>query len=273
MDEVRSLATQGVGEIHLLGQNVNAYAGTMDDGTVIDLATLIHYVAAIDGVQRIRFTTSHPVEFGDSLIEAYANVPKLANQLHLAVQSGSDRILSAMKRGYTALEFKEKLRRLRAVRPSISVSTDIIVGFPGETERDFEATLKLVREANFDQSYTFIYSQRPGTPAAALPDDVTHEVKQQRLKRLQDQLNEQARAISEQMVGSTQTVLVQRPSKKDERELAGRTENGRWVNFAGPASLIGHFVDVTIVEARPQSLRGRWISVMPAGEQRLAANH
>jgi tRNA-2-methylthio-N6-dimethylallyladenosine synthase len=272
MDEVRSLAGQGVGEIHLLGQNVNAYAGTMNDGAVIDLATLIHYVAAIDGVQRIRFTTSHPVEFGDSLIEAYANVPKLANQLHLAVQSGSDRILSAMKRGYTALEFKEKLRRLRAVRPSISVSTDIIVGFPGETERDFEATLKLVREANFDQSYTFIYSQRPGTPAAALPDDVTHEVKQQRLKRLQDQLNEQARAISEQMVGSTQTVLVQRPSKKDERELAGRTENGRWVNFAGPASLIGHFVDVTIVEARPQSLRGRWINVMPAGEQRLAAN-
>jgi tRNA-2-methylthio-N6-dimethylallyladenosine synthase len=270
LDEVRSLASQGVGEIHLLGQNVNAYAGAMPDGTVIDLATLIHYVAEVDGVQRIRFTTSHPVEFGDSLIEAYANIPRLANQLHLAVQSGSDRILAAMKRGYTTLEFKEKLRRLRAVRPTISVSTDIIVGFPGETERDFEATLKLVREANFDQSFSFIYSQRPGTPAAALPDDVTLEVKQERLSRLQAQLNEQARAISDSMVGSTQRVLVSRPSKKDARELAGRTENGRWVNFAGPANLIGHFVDVVIVEARPQSLRGRFVS-MP-GERRLAAN-
>ena len=181
MDEVRSLAAQGVGEITLLGQNVNAYAGAMADGAVVDLATLIHYVAEVPGIERIRFTTSHPVEFGDSLIEAYANVPKLANHLHLAVQSGSDRILAAMKRGYTALEFKEKLRRLRAVRPSISVSTDIIVGFPGETERDFEATLKLVRDANFDQSFSFIYSQRPGTPAASLPDDVSLDVKQQRL--------------------------------------------------------------------------------------------
>ena len=257
MGEVRTLVAQGVGEITLLGQNVNAYAGSMADGTIVDLATLIHYVAEIDGVQRIRFTTSHPVEFGESLIEAYANVPKLANHLHLAVQSGSDRILSAMKRGYTALEFKEKLRRLRAVRPSIAVSTDIIVGFPGETERDFEATLKLVREANFDQSFSFIYSQRPGTPAASLPDDVTHETKQQRLIRLQTQLNEQARAISESMVGSLQRVLVERPSKKDKQELAGRTENNRWMNFAGPASLIGRFVDVVIVEARPQSLRGR----------------
>src|SRR3982750_420223 len=257
MDEVRALASQGVGEITLLGQNVNAYAGAMADGTVVDLATLIHYVAALDGIQRLRFTTSHPVEFGDSLIEAYANVPKLANQLHLAVQSGSDRILAAMKRGYTAPEFKEKLRRLRAVRPTISVSTDIIVGFPGETERDFEATLKLVRDANFDQSFSFIYSQRPGTPTASLPDDVAQEVKQQRLARLQAQLNDQARAISDSMVGSTQRVLVERPSKKDRQELAGRTENNRWVNFAGPASLIGHFVDVQIVEARPQSLRGR----------------
>jgi tRNA-2-methylthio-N6-dimethylallyladenosine synthase len=272
LEEVRSLGSQGVGEITLLGQNVNAFAGPMRDGTVVDLATLIHYVAEIDGIERIRFTTSHPVEFGDSLIEAYASVPKLANQLHLAVQSGSDRILAAMKRGYTALEFKDKLRRLRSVRPTISVSTDIIVGFPGETDRDFEATLNLVREANFDQSFSFIYSQRPGTPAASMPDDVTLEVKQQRLARLQAQLNEQARAISEQMVGSTQRVLVQRPSKKDARELAGRTENGRWVNFAGPASLIGHFVDVVIVEARPQSLRGRWASVMPVGEQRRAAN-
>jgi len=257
MNEVRELASQGVGEITLLGQNVNAYAGGMADGTVVDLATLIHYVAEVEGVQRIRFTTSHPVEFGDSLIEAYANVPKLANHLHLAVQSGSDRILAAMKRGYTALEFKEKLRRLRAVRPSIAVSTDIIVGFPGETDRDFEATLRLVREANFDQSFSFIYSRRPGTPAAALPDDVTQEIKQARLLKLQAQLNQQARAISDSMLGSTQRVLVERPSKKDKQELAGKTENNRWVNFPGPASLIGRFVDVDIVQALPQSLRGR----------------
>ena len=274
MDEVRSLASQGVGEITLLGQNVNAYAGPMTDGTVVDLATLIHYVAEVEGIERIRFTTSHPVEFSDSLVEAYANVPKLANHLHLAVQSGSDRILAAMKRGYTALEFKEKLRRLRAVRPSISVSTDIIVGFPGETERDFEATLKLVRDANFDQSFSFIYSQRPGTPAASLPDDVPHAVKAQRLAKLQAQLNEQARAISETMVGSTQRVLVERPSKKDANELAGRTENNRWVNFAGPKELIGRFVDVAIVKALPQSLRGRLVapeSSKDRGEARLAA--
>ncbi|HET9474389.1 MAG TPA: tRNA (N6-isopentenyl adenosine(37)-C2)-methylthiotransferase MiaB [Steroidobacteraceae bacterium] len=272
MDEVRALAQQGVGEVTLLGQNVNAYAGAMPDGAIVDLATLIHYVAEVEGIQRIRFTTSHPVEFSDSLVEAYANVPKLANHLHLAVQSGSDRILSLMKRGYTALEFKEKLRRLRAVRPSISVSTDIIVGFPGETERDFEATLKLVRDVNFDQSFSFIYSQRPGTPAASLPDDVSHDVKQQRLQRLQAQLNEQARAISESMVGSTQRVLVERPSKKDANELAGKTENNRWVNFAGPKTLIGQFVDVAIVKALPQSLRGRLATVVPAGDARLAAN-
>ena len=272
MKEVRQLAEQGVGEITLLGQNVNAYAGPMADDAIVDLATLIHYVAEVPGIERVRFTTSHPVEFGDSLIEAYANVPKLANHLHLAVQSGSDRILSLMKRGYTALEFKEKLRRLRNVRPTIAVSTDIIVGFPGETERDFEATLKLVREANFDQSFSFIYSQRPGTPAASLPDDVAHEIKQQRLHRLQAQLNEQARAISESMVGSTQRVLVERPSKKDRQELAGRTENNRWVNFPGPASLIGRFVDVVIVKALPQSLRGRLATVVPEGEARVAVN-
>src|SRR6188768_1414558 len=271
-DEVSRGFDSVMDEITLLGQNVNAYAGGMADGSIVDLATLIHYVAEVPGLERIRFTTSHPVEFGDSLIEAFANVPKLANHLHLAVQSGSDRILAAMKRGYTALEFKEKLRRLRAVRPSISVSTDIIVGFPGETERDFEATLKLVRDANFDQSFSFIYSQRPGTPAASLPDDVAQELKQQRLARLQAQLNEQARAISESMVGGTQTVLVARPSKKDAAELAGRTENGRWVNFAGPASLINQFVDVTIVKALPQSLRGRLIHASPAHEHRAAAH-
>jgi tRNA-2-methylthio-N6-dimethylallyladenosine synthase len=273
MEEVRQLTDQGVGEITLLGQNVNAYAGPMADGTIVDLATLIHYVAEVPGIERVRFTTSHPVGFGDSLIEAYANVPKLANHLHLAVQSGSDRILSLMKRGYTALEFKEKLRRLRNVRPTIAVSTDIIVGFPGETERDFEATLKLVREANFDQSFSFIYSQRPGTPAASLPDDVGHEIKQQRLHRLQTQLNEQARAISESMVGSTQRVLVERPSKKDRQELAGRTENNRWVNFPGPASFIGRFVDVDIVRALPQSLRGRLATSIPESDARLAANN
>jgi tRNA-2-methylthio-N6-dimethylallyladenosine synthase len=257
LDEVRALAAQGVGEVTLLGQNVNAYAGAMADGTIVDLATLIHYVAAIPGIERIRFTTSHPVEFSDSLIEAYANVPQLANHLHLAVQSGSDRILAQMKRGYTALEFKEKVRKLRAVRPDLALSTDIIVGFPSETERDFEATLQLVRDVNFDQSFSFIYSRRPGTPAASLPDDITPDVKQQRLARLQAQLDAQARAISGSMVGSVQRVLVERPSKKDARELAGRTENNRWVNFAGPAMLIDRFVDVVITEALAHSLRGR----------------
>jgi tRNA-2-methylthio-N6-dimethylallyladenosine synthase len=272
LGEVRELARQGVSEVTLLGQNVNAYAGAMSDGTVVDLATLIHYTAEVPGLERIRFTTSHPVEFGDSLIEAYANVPKLADHLHLAVQSGSDRILAAMKRGYTALEFKAKLRNLRAVRPTISVSTDIIVGFPGETDRDFEATLKLVHEANFDQSFCFIYSQRPGTPAASLPDDVPLDVKQARLAALQTQLNAQARAISDTMVGSRQRVLVAKPSKKDANELAGKTENNRWVNFPGPAHLIGQFVDVDVVTALPQSLRGRLASIVTS-DQRFATSH
>ena len=257
LEEVRALAAQGVREVTLLGQNVNAYAGAMADGVVVDLATVIHHVAAVPGIERIRFTTSHPVEFNDSLIEAYANVPILANHLHLAVQSGSDRILALMKRGYTALEFKEKIRQLRAARPGITVTSDIIVGFPGETERDFAATLKLVRDVNFDQSFSFVYSRRPGTPAASLPDDVPAEVKQQRLVRLQAQLDAQAHAISDAMVGTMQRLLVERPAKKDARELAGRTENNRWVNFAGPARLIGHFVDVLITDSRRNSLRGR----------------
>src|SRR5579862_184235 len=257
LTEVRQLASQGVGEITLLGQNVNAYAGPMADGARVDLATLIHHVARVPGIERIRFTTSHPLEFNDSLIEAFASVPKLANHLHLAVQSGSDRVLALMKRGYTALEFKEKVRRLRAVRPDITLSSDFIVGFPGESERDFEATLDLVREVNFDQSFSFIYSRRPGTPAASLPDEVSPEVKQQRLARLQAQLDSQAQAISLAMVGSRQRVLVERAAKKDARELAGRTANNRWVNFAAPHSLIGRFVDVLITEARPHSLRGR----------------
>jgi tRNA-2-methylthio-N6-dimethylallyladenosine synthase len=257
MQEIRQLAAQGVREVTLLGQNVNAYAGPMADGSIVDLATLIHHVAAVPGIERIRFTTSHPLELSDSLIEAYANVPKLASHLHLPVQSGSDRVLALMKRGYTSLEYKEKVRKLRAARPGISITTDFIIGFPGETERDFEATLKLTRDVNFDQSFNFIYSRRPGTPAAALPDEETYEVKQQRLVRLQAVLDEQARVISETMVGSVQRVLVERHARKDARELAGKTENNRWVNFAGPESLIGHFADVVITEAKPHSLRGR----------------
>ena len=255
--EVAALARQGVAEITLLGQNVNAYRGVLADGACVDLATLIHHVAAVPGVERIRFTTSHPLEFSDSLIEAYANVPQLANHLHLPVQSGSDRVLALMKRGYTALQFKERVRKLRAVRPGICVSTDFIVGFPGETERDFQATLDLARQIDCDQSFSFLYSRRPGTPAAALPDDVSAEEKQERLSRLQALLDAQALAISRRMVGSVQRVLVERMARRDSRELAGRTENNRWVNFPGPASLLQRFADVDIVEARPHSLRGR----------------
>jgi tRNA-2-methylthio-N6-dimethylallyladenosine synthase len=257
LEEVRQLASQGVQEITLLGQNVNAYAGPMADGALVDLATLIHHVSVVPGIELIRFTTSHPLEFNESLIEAYANVPKLANHLHLPVQSGSDRILSLMKRGYTAIEFKDKVRKLRAVRPDISISSDFIIGFPGETERDFAATLALVRDVGLDQSFAFLYSRRPGTPAASLPDEVPLEVKQERLARLQAQLDAQHRAINERMVGTVQRVLVERPAKKDARELAGRTENNRWVNFAGPTGLMDRFVDVVVTEARPHSLRGR----------------
>src|ERR1700722_12610198 len=264
LEEVRVLARQGVGEILLLGQNVNAYAGAMADGALVDLATLIHHVAAIAGVQRIRFTTSHPLEFGDSLIEAYGSVPQLANHLHLPVQSGSDRILALMKRGYTTLEYKQRIRALRALRPDIAISTDIIVGFPGESERDFEATLRLVAEAQFDQSFCFLYSRRPGTPAASLPDEVPLALKQQRLARLQAQLDAQALAISRRMVGSVQRVLVERGAKKGQGELAGRTENNRWVNFPGPASLLQRFVDVSVTEARPHSLRGRLLQELEA---------
>jgi tRNA-2-methylthio-N6-dimethylallyladenosine synthase len=261
LQEVRTLALQGVREVTLLGQNVNAYAGPMDDGTLADLATLIHFVAAVDGVERIRFTTSHPLDFNDSLIEAYANVPKLNNFLHLPVQSGSDRILAAMKRGHTVLEYKQKLRRLKAVRPDICISTDIIVGFPGETEEDFMSTMNLIADVGFDQSFSFLYSRRPGTPAANLPDEVPHEVKQNRLEVLQARLNAQARAISQRMVGSRQRVLVERPAKRNPQQLAGRTDNNRWVNFDGPGEdpkrLINQFADVVITEAMPNSLRGR----------------
>jgi tRNA-2-methylthio-N6-dimethylallyladenosine synthase len=268
MAEVRSLAQQGVREINLLGQNVNAYNGPMDDGTPCDLGTLIYYVADVSGIERIRFTTSHPVEFKDSLIEAYRDVPQLANYLHLPVQAGSDRILAAMKRGYTALEYKQKIRKLRAVRPDICISSDFIVGFPGETERDFEATLNLIADVGFDQSFSFIYSRRPGTPAASLPDDVTHEQKQQRLEILQARINQQSLEISRRMVGTVQRVLVERPAKKHAPQIAGRTENMRWVNFDGPLTLLNRFADVLITEAMPNSLRGRLVG---AGETTFAA--
>ena len=255
--EVVQLAGQGVREINLLGQNVNAYRGPMGDGEVADLGLLIRTIAEIDGIDRIRFTTSHPLEFSDSLIEAYRDVPQLANYLHLPVQAGSDRILSAMKRGYTALEFKQKIRKLRAVRPDISISSDFIVGFPGETEADFEKTMKLIEDVGFDQSFSFIYSRRPGTPASDLEDSVTQDEKHARLSRLQAHINAYAAGISERMVGTVQTVLVEGPSRKDPTELTGKTENMRSVNFPAPARLIGQFVDVEITAALSNSLRGR----------------
>jgi tRNA-2-methylthio-N6-dimethylallyladenosine synthase len=257
--ECYQLAAQGVREINLLGQNVNDYRGPMENGDIADLALLIHYLAAIDGIGRIRFTTSHPLAFSDNLINAYAEVPELANHLHLPVQSGSDRILGLMKRGYTALEFKSKIRKLRKVRPDIRLSTDIIVGFPGETDKDFQDTMNLVHEMGFDTSFSFIYSPRPGTPAANLPDDTPIEVKKQRLQILQNRLLLQASRYSQSMIGSTQKILVTGNSKKDVQQLSGRTECNRVVNFDGPASLIGQFIDVQINDALPNSLRGRLI--------------
>lgn len=251
------LANQGVREINLLGQNVNDYRGKMDSGETADLALLIQYLSAIDGLGRIRFTTSHPLAFSDNLISAYAEVPMLANHLHLPVQSGSDRILALMKRGYTALEFKSKIRKLRAVRPDIRLSTDIIVGFPGETDQDFQDTMDLVHEIGFDTSFSFIYSPRPGTPAANLPDPTPMDVKKNRLSILQERLNMQAMRYSQALIGSTQRLLVTGLSKKSSKQLAGRTECNRVVNFSGPNELIGQFVDVMITDAQPNSLRGR----------------
>ncbi len=258
--ECDDLAQQGVKEINLLGQNVNSYNGELYEGGKADLALLIHYVAAIDGIERIRFTTSHPVEFSASLIEAFGEVPKLANYVHLPVQSGSDRVLAMMKRGHTVLEYKQKIRRLREQRPDISLSSDFIVGFPGETENDFENTMKLIAEINFDQSFSFIYSARPGTPAASLPDDTPLQVKKHRLARLQALINKQAFKISQDMVGSRQRILVEGYSKKDSKQLAGRTENNRVVNFDGHPRLIGQFVDVVITEALNNSLRARMVA-------------
>lgn len=254
--EVACLAEQGVREITLLGQNVNDYRGPIHEGGIADLAMLIQYVAALDDIDRIRFTTSHPLAFSDSLIEAYAKVPKLVNHLHLPVQSGSDRILALMKRGYTALEYKSKIRKLRKVRPDISISSDFIIGFPGETETDFEATMNLIHDIGFDASFSFIYSRRPGTPAAELPDDVSMETKKERLSILQNRLGLQAHGISQSMVGNLHPILVDGLSKKRDYELTGRTENNRIVNFAGDASLIGRITQVKITGIQPNSLRG-----------------
>jgi tRNA-2-methylthio-N6-dimethylallyladenosine synthase len=262
--EVAHLAAEGVREVTLLGQNVNAYRGAMEGGAqmgeLADFALLLELVHEVPGIERIRFTTSHPREFTPRLVEAFARLPKLAAYLHLPVQSGSDKVLAAMKRGYTALEYKSLIRKIKAARPGISIASDFIVGFPGETEADFEATLKLIADVGFDASFSFVYSARPGTPAANLADDTPQADKMQRLYRLQALINEQAAAISAAMVGSVQRVLVEGPSKKDPNELMGRTENNRIVNFPAPARLIGQFVAVTITQANPHSLRGEVVT-------------
>jgi tRNA-2-methylthio-N6-dimethylallyladenosine synthase len=271
MTEIRALASQGVKEINLLGQTVNSYAGEMEDGNECDLATLIRRVAEVPGIERIRFTTSHPVEFNDALIEAYRDVPKLANFLHLPVQSGSDRVLAAMGRRHTALEYKQKIRKLREVRPDICISSDFIIGFPGETDKDFDETMNLVKAVGFDQSFSFIYSRRPGTPAASLLDDLGYDDKLKRLDTLQEHISAHSYSLSQKMVGSVQRVLVLRPSKKNPNQLAGQTENMRWVNFDGPMSLLNNFADLLITEALPNSLRGRLIDThIAVGTQHAA---
>lgn len=254
--EIYSLAEQGIREVTLLGQNVNAYWGKMHDDSMADFALLIRYVAEIEGIDRIRYTTSHPLEFTDSLIDVYADVPKLVDHLHLPVQSGSDRILAAMKRRYKAQDYIKIIEKVRKVRPNISMSSDFIIGFPGETDQDFEDTMQLIETIGYDNSFSFIYSPRPGTPASDLPDDVPMEVKQARLQRLQKRIVEMTTEISNNMVGTTQTVLVDRPARKDQSQISGRTENNRVVNFDGDHALIGQFVDVEISEALPNSLRG-----------------
>jgi tRNA-2-methylthio-N6-dimethylallyladenosine synthase len=265
--EVAQLAAQGVREVNLLGQNVNAYRGPMfGGGQPADLALLVRAIARIPGIGRIRYTTSHPLEFSDALVEAHRDVPQLASYLHLPVQSGSDRILQAMKRNHTALEYKARIRKLREAKPGICISSDFIVGFPGETEADFAATLRLVEEVGFDQSFSFVYSRRPGTPAASLPDETPEAEKQQRLARLQAALNANARAIAEAMVGSVQRVLVEKRSTRDANEFTGRTENMRYVNFAGDPRMVGRFVDVAITEVMANSLRGR---VVDAGHAHM----
>ncbi len=263
--ECAGLAAQGVREIHLLGQNVNAYRGEMEDGDNADLALLIEYVAAIDGIDRIRFTTSHPVEFSASLIEVYGRVPQLVGHLHLPVQSGSNKILALMKRGHKVEEYKAKLSRIRALRPGISFSSDFIVGFPGEEDEDFAATMRLIDEVGYDTSFSFLYSPRPGTPAVTMPDRLATEVKKARLARLQSRIAERAAEISAAMVGSEQWVLVDRVAKKHENEVAGRTENNRVVNFQAPKALIGRFARVKITAAYRNSLRGRLVVAEESG--------
>ena len=259
MQEVESLASRGVREIHLLGQNVNSYLGDID-GDQADLAELIYYVADVPGVERIRFTTSHPMDFSDNLVQAYADIPALVDHLHLPVQSGSDRILEAMKRGHTADAYRERIKKLRAVRPNISLSSDFIVGFPGETQQEFDETMALIDEIGFDTSFSFIYSARPGTPAAGLVDEVPEATKKTWLQTLQARIRAQADAISHSMVGTSQRVLVMSEARKGDGQLAARTENNRVVNFDGPRTLIGDFADVQITEALPNSLRGRLLA-------------
>ncbi|MBE0459603.1 tRNA (N6-isopentenyl adenosine(37)-C2)-methylthiotransferase MiaB [Pseudoalteromonas sp. KG3] len=254
--EIAQLAEQGVREVNLLGQNVNAYRGETHDGEICYFSDLIRYVAAIDGIDRIRYTTSHPVEFTPDIIDAYADVPELVDHLHLPVQSGSDRILNLMKRGHTAIEYKSTIRKLRKIRPNLSMSSDFIIGFPGESTADFEATMNLINDIGFDMSFSFIYSARPGTPAADLPDDVSEQEKKERLYLLQNRITQMAQQISRQMFDTEQRILVEGPSKKNPMELRGRTENNRVVNFIGPHTVIGQFVDVRITEALPNSLRG-----------------
>ncbi len=258
--EIRGLAAQGVREVNLLGQNVNAYRGEIDGEDYADLALLIHYVAAIEGIERIRFTTSHPVEFSDSLIEAFAEVPQLVDHLHLPVQSGSDRILAMMKRGHTVQDYKDKIHRLKAIRPNLSMSSDFIIGFPDEQQADFDATMALIDEMGFDHSFSFIYSARPGTPAAAFVDSVPEEVKKQRLQQVQERLRELENSYSQAMLGTTQRILVERAAQRYDGDVAGRTENNRVVNFTGDDSLIGKFVDVHITEAHSNSLRGELLA-------------
>ncbi len=270
--EIAQLADQGVREVNLLGQNVNAYRGETHDGEICSFAELLRYVAAIDGIDRIRYTTSHPIEFTDDIIEVYKDTPELVSFLHLPVQSGSDRVLTMMKRPHTAIEYKSKIRKLRAARPDIHISSDFIVGFPGETEEDFEATMKLIRDIDFDMSFSFIFSPRPGTPAADMPDDTPEEEKKERLYKLQQQINTQAQRYSRQMHGTIQRVLVEGPSKKNLMELRGRTENNRVVNFEGSPELIGQFVDVEIVEALPNSLRGVIVRTESEMELRIAVS-
>ena len=254
--EIAQLAEQGVREVNLLGQNVNAYRGPTHDGGICSFAELLRLVAAIDGIDRLRFTTSHPIEFTDDIIDVYRDTPELVSFLHLPVQSGSDRILSMMKRNHTALEYKAIIRKLREARPDIQISSDFIVGFPGETAQDFEQTMNLIAQVNFDMSFSFIYSARPGTPAADMPDDVSEEEKKQRLYLLQERINQQASQFSRRMLGTEQRILVEGPSKKDIMELTGRTENNRIVNFVGSPDMIGKFVDVKITDVYTNSLRG-----------------